>query len=281
MSDKISNSPQVALSVRAYQLLLKAYPAKFRQEYGSHMAQVFRDCCLRAVRQSGRNGLVRLWGNTLLDLIQSVISERMQKEVEMKREMKPEDIRMAGWALMVGAAVFAITSVLVYVGDAMNVDLWMLPSILIPFFCMPLFLVGVLAIRNRYGEKVGELAKNILLIGAVLGTVISVIGLLAAGIGELWLLVYTGPAVLFVGLSLFGIVALYKKPLSRWNILPLLAGIWYPILFFPQLSFLFNGYFNTGNDNTFSTILVLLQCVALIMLGHILKSDVPEEMAPA
>jgi hypothetical protein len=47
--------PIMAFSLKAYQVLLATYPAKFRQEYGSHMVQVFRDCCLRAIRQSGPN----------------------------------------------------------------------------------------------------------------------------------------------------------------------------------------------------------------------------------
>lgn len=200
----------------------------------------------------------------------------------MKKEMKPEDIRMAGSALMIGAAVFAIGLLAGYVGDAINSDLWMLPSIFIPLFCMPLMLVGMLAIRNRYGEKVGGLTKNILLITAVLGTITSVVGLFAAGVGELWLLVFTGPAILFAGLALFGVVALYKKPLSRWNILPLLGGIWYPLFFFPQLSILFTGNLNTGVNNTIvTTALIILQCGALFMLGYILQTDAPQETALA
>jgi lipopolysaccharide/colanic/teichoic acid biosynthesis glycosyltransferase len=35
----------VAASERLYRLLLWIYPALFRQEYGSEMAKLFRDCC--------------------------------------------------------------------------------------------------------------------------------------------------------------------------------------------------------------------------------------------
>jgi hypothetical protein len=287
MISQPSELPGVAVSVRVYQWLLNAYPTKFQQEYGPHMVQVFRDCCLRTVRQGGANGMARLWVATLLDLLQSVVSEHAQKEIEMKKEMKPEDVRMAGLALMIGAAVFAIAMLSGYVGDAINADLWMLPSILIPFFCMPLILVGMLAMRNRYGEKVGWFGKNILLIGAVLGTITSVAGIFLAGIGEFWLLVFTGPAILLTGLTLFGVVALYKKPLARWNILPLLAGLWYPIFFFSQsqLSILATGepYIETVNtvSTTLTMALIILQFGALFMLGYILKSDVPQEMVAA
>ena len=287
MIRKQSDFVLISSSVRVYRVLLVAYPTKFQQEYGSHMVQVFRDCCLRALRQSGSKGMLKLWALTLFDLLRSSIEEHLQKETQMKKEMKPEDIRMAGSALMIGAATFAIAMLAGYVGDAINVDLWMWPSILTPFICMPLFLVGMLALRSRYGEKVGGVANNILLITAVLGTITSVAGIFLAGVGEFWLLVFTGPAILFTGLTFFGVTVLYKKPLARWNGLPLLAGLWYPIFFFPQsqLSILFTGEPYIGNVNTFSATLsvalIVLQCVTLFMLGYILKSDVPEEIPVA
>lgn len=287
MINQSLENPLVAVSVRVYQMLLAAYPTRFQQEYGPHMLQVFRDCCLQTVLQGGRSGLARLWAVTLLDVVQSAVSEHARKEIEMKKEMKPEDVRMAGWALMIGAAVFAIALLVGYMADAFNNDLWMLPSILIPFLCMPLMLVGILAMRSRYGEKVGGVAKNILLITAVLGTITSVAGIFLAGVNEAWLLVYTGPAILFTGLTLFGVAALYKKPLPRWNSLPLLAGLWYPIFFFPQsqLSILVTGkpYIETVSDlpDVLITALIMLQSGALFMLGYILKSDVPEEMVAA
>jgi len=286
MIRKQSDIALISSSVGVYRALLVAYPTKFQQEYGSHMLQVFRDCCLRTFRQGGTNGMLKLWAITIFDLAQSIVSEHTHKEIEMKKEMKPDDIRMAGLALMIGAVGFVIALLSGYVGDVFNADLWMLPSILIPFFCMPLLLVGMLALRKRYDKKVGGLASNILLIGAVLGTVTSLAGIFLAGVGEFWLLVFIGPAILFTGLTLFGIAVLYKKPLARWNGLPLLAGLWYPIIFLPQsqLSILFTGkpYIDAStSSSTLSWALIVLQCVTLFMQGYILKSDVPEETATA
>ena len=73
------NALLVAFSVRLYQALLVAYPAQFQQEYGLQMAQVFRDGCLRTIRQVGAKGIFKLWVITLLDLAQSVVMEHMQK----------------------------------------------------------------------------------------------------------------------------------------------------------------------------------------------------------
>ena len=62
------------LSPRVYALLLFAYPAEFRREYGSQMTQVFRDSH-RDRRKAGKLGLLTLWLNTLADLIQSASNE--------------------------------------------------------------------------------------------------------------------------------------------------------------------------------------------------------------
>lgn len=257
--------PIVAFSVRVYQALLVAYPTKFQQEYGSQMVQVFQDCCLRALRQGGTNGMLKLWAVTLFDLVQSVISEYRQKEVQMKKEMKPEDVRMAGWALMAGAVIFILSIIREQpIGTILS---------------MMLFFGGMLGLRSQYGEKVGSFAKNILLIGAVLGVVTSIVGLVGARVDNLWILIYTGPAMLFACLALFGVVALYKKPLSRWNVLPLIAGIWYPAFFFQSVIKSINTKGQGDPTNNVTMALVLLQCIALFILGYILKSDVPEETA--
>ena len=98
------------------------------------------------------------------------------------------------------------------------------------------------------------------------------------GTGELWSLIFIGPAIQFACLTLSGIVALYTKPLPRWNVLPVIAGLWF--------AFRFLVYAITGNwpeDNSAMSMIdvtfILLQVAALVALGYILKSDVPEETA--
>lgn len=63
-------------SLRLYRLLLRAYPADFRQEYGAVMAQLFRD----GLRDAGQQGAVAagvFWLHALFDLIGNAIGERM------------------------------------------------------------------------------------------------------------------------------------------------------------------------------------------------------------
>ena len=268
--------PIVAFSVKVYQVLLVAYPSKFQQEYSSQMVLVFQDCCLRAVRQGGTGGMVKLWAVTLLDLIQSIVSEHMHKEFEMKKEMKPEDIERAGGALIAGGIMFLIGMSLLVTREP---SLWGLSFMLIIYLNMPLLVIGMLGLRKRYGEKVGRFGKNILLVGAILGPLTSLI-LLFGNILPNWMVAFSGHAVILACLALFGFVALYKKPLPQWNVVPLIAGIGYPVML------LFDSITRNILDSKVLppisvnlAILFVIQGIALAALGYILKSDVPEQTA--
>jgi hypothetical protein len=110
MSDIITTRKDpglVALSAAAFRLLLLAYPPRFRREYGPHMAQVFRDCCLRALRQAGPPGMLNLWSLTLVDWLKSVIEQNLLKGVYMS---KARFIRISGWALILGASALLLAT---------------------------------------------------------------------------------------------------------------------------------------------------------------------------
>jgi hypothetical protein len=287
MASKPSDIDLITFSVQAYRMLLHAYPPKFQQEYGAEMVQVFQDCCIRAFRQGGTNRMVRLWVVTFLDLIQSVISEHAQKEIEMKREMKPENIRRAGWALIWGAVTFVSSLFLLRMGDASAAlrDLgWGLSGLFIIFISPPLLAVGLLGLRNRYGDKVGWFGKNILLLGATLGPLTTLTGFFGMlglfkrqDVG--WHLLYVAPGVLFTGLALFGMVALYENPLPRWNVVPVIAGIWYPIAVLTHfiIGMSVGNWLHGGPMYYMAPYFDVIQGIALVALGYILKSDVPEE----
>ena len=267
----------VAFSTRLYQLLLVAYPTQFQHEYGLEMVQTFRDCCLRTIRQRGTSGMPQLWLSTLLDLIQSVVTEHMQKETQMKKEMNPEDIQWAGWALILGAISFVAGIFLAIIAYSS----WsMFAFLLLVFVSLPLLVFGVLGLRIRYGEKAGPFGKNILLFGAILGPLTSIIGFfLMSSDDPLWLLIWAGPAVLFLCLALFGVSALYTKPMPRGNLLPILAGLSYPavILFHIVNALATRDWSDPGLPYVVIIILITIQGIALLALGYMLKADVPEE----
>ena len=64
------------VSERLYQILLKAYPARYRFHYEALMAQLFSDQ-LRQV--NGRLGLMRLWRRTLIDLLRTVPVQHLER----------------------------------------------------------------------------------------------------------------------------------------------------------------------------------------------------------
>jgi hypothetical protein len=202
------------------------------------------------------------------------------KETFMTRS---EFIRLSGWSLMLGALTFLLFILLellandvytpygpmgTYAGFGFLVSVWVTPI---------LFGVGLLGMRARYGDQVGGVAKNVLLIGAVSGPLINIIGITVPQIGGWsWLLPFTGNAVLLACLSIFGISALSAKPLTRWNSLPFIAGVWYPVITILMLILEFMGGLQTPLA-TPAFIFVPLQCVLLILLGYRLQAEVPQE----
>jgi ATP-dependent Clp protease ATP-binding subunit ClpA len=79
----IVNKPETpraqGLAVRLYRLLLLAYPASFRREYGEPMVQLFRDCSASAFSEAGYWGLVKVCGRTLGDLIYTALREHVAR----------------------------------------------------------------------------------------------------------------------------------------------------------------------------------------------------------
>jgi hypothetical protein len=119
-----------------------------------------------------------------------------------------------------------------------------------------------------------------LLVGAILGPITSVIGFVLQGMNEFWTLIFIGATILFICLALFGLVGLYKKPLPRWNVLPIIAGLWLTIRWLPMIPALLNvGWPAENSPNIADAVFLTLQVAALVALGYILKSDVPEQTA--
>src|SRR5437879_1526742 len=65
-------------SQKIFQVLLRAYPSGFRREFGSQMAQLFRDCYRAQENDAHSFGAIRLWLHTLLDLAQTAPREHWE-----------------------------------------------------------------------------------------------------------------------------------------------------------------------------------------------------------
>jgi serine/threonine protein phosphatase PrpC len=70
-----------SFSEHSYGLLLQIYPKEFRQAFRLEMMQTFRDCYREALRESGKPGIVRLWGSILYDLATTALIEHVREFV--------------------------------------------------------------------------------------------------------------------------------------------------------------------------------------------------------
>jgi len=197
---------------------------------------------------------------------------------------KPELIKKSGWAFIAGALAFATILT--------NSDPIAFPG---SWISALLLAAGLLNLRAGYGETVSRSARNILLMGAV-GAVLwdmaimTLIVMASSGIlhatqaqgQRFWIVVFGGPAVPLLALTLIGLNALRSKPISRLNWLSILAGIWYSAVYFFLFVYLIshNGVLP---DQYWPLVkfTFAIQFFALFVLGVVLVNDAPQELATA
>jgi hypothetical protein len=284
MKNKSDDPSPVAFSISLYDTLLAAYPTGFRHEYGPHMAQVFRDYCLRSYRQGGLPGMLNLWTLILLDYIKSVVEEHLQRGIHMSKSIF---IRMSGWALVLGAITIMVAGLISirdvpmynrYNALSRPIDLYLeyATAILLPGTLL-LLLVGMIGLYLRYRTDTNGFGKFGLIVG-VLGGVISLAAAIPLSTNEpewSWTAWWVGTLLYFLGLGVFGIAAVRDKLLPRWNALPILTGFLIPILFIAtfQMDWEATEYIFLGA--------FLLTAIGLAGLGLLLKDDTHEEVALA
>jgi len=191
---------------------------------------------------------------------------------------KPELIKSSGWFFVAGA--FAFITILTG-SDPIAIPGSAVSAILLA--------VGMSNLRKGYGEHIGRLGRNMLTLG-MSGPVLWVVAIvfLAATaniipMGQgLWVLIFVGPAISLLGLTLFGLTALVSKTMSRLNWLPLLAGIWY------QLTYVLFSVYDISHKGVFPdqylpaiVLTVMIQFLTLCILGSVLVDDSSKEMATA
>ena len=190
---------------------------------------------------------------------------------------KSEFSKSSGWAFIAGAFAF-IT--LLSGSDPIAIPGSVVSAILLA--------VGMSGLRSGYGETISPFGSNMLRVG-ILGPVVWVIdvpfmamlGLKAQEEGS-WVLLFVGPAISLLGLTLFGLTALRSKPMPRLNWLPLFAGIWYPVTFtlFSIYDIAHKGVFPDQYVPVLNFMLVI-QFFALCGLGLVLINDLSKELATA
>lgn len=97
-------------SVRLYRLLLLAYPAPFRMEYGPAMIQLFRDTARDSFCRRGLPGLLAAWLWTLADFSTSVVRQHGDNATAMGSESLLLRDLLRQWGQL-GSAALSVTSV--------------------------------------------------------------------------------------------------------------------------------------------------------------------------
>ncbi|HEU0291451.1 MAG TPA: hypothetical protein VFR47_01870 [Anaerolineales bacterium] len=191
---------------------------------------------------------------------------------------KSKLIKLSGWAFV--ASAFSFISILTG-SDPIAIPGSVVSAILLA--------VGMSSLRTGYGERIGSLGRNMLLLG-MFGPVLwfIVMASMALTVTEtqvnegLWVLIFVGPAISLLGLSLFGLTALRSRPMPRLNWLPVLAGIWYPV------TYVLYSVYDISNKGVFPdqylpalVLMVVIQFLALCILGFVLMDDSSKELATA
>jgi hypothetical protein len=217
----------VRLSLCLYQWLLGAYPQEFRCEYEDEMAIVFRDLCL----QGGTVGLAGVWGRTLPDYVISLVSEHIDRGVEMT---KSKWIQISGWGLAASGFLFAAglaassrpaynqyNSAAWAVDPYLNaIDLWI---IVLSLLLMCAGFAGMLA---HFQDRAGKLGQAGLVM-SIIASLVSAVGAIGLGFhdGSPWWETFSFSfLVANIGLVLFGIACLRNHLFTKWNGLPLVVG---------------------------------------------------------
>lgn len=243
------------------------------------MVQVFGDCYRRAAREAGMSGLLLLWWRIFFDTVKTAIEEHSQRGVYMAKQTF---IKLSGWALILGGISLVLGSL---ASLRPSYDPYSMLSLPIDQYAnaasWPLILAGILllsigslGILLRYADRASDFGRYSLGTGTFFGLV-SIASLIFTAIhdtGLWWNIFSTSVAVQFLGLTFFGIDALRQCTLPRWNGLPILAGVWIPLLLLINAirELIIGG---TAYPQVWTEILLILTLSGLVGLGIVLQSD--------
>lgn len=286
MAKNANITSNLHLSIRMYRALIIIYPSEFRQDYGGPMVQVFGDCCRRAFREAGMTGLLLLWWRTLIDTVKTAIEEHSQRGVYMAKQTF---IKLSGWALILSGIALVLGSLAslrpTYDPNNMlslSIDQYA-NAVAAPLVLAGIILlsIGSLGILLRYGDKASGFGRYSLGTGTFFGlvSITSYLFLTVDNTGLWWNIFSISVMIQFLGLTFFGIDALRQCTLPRWNGLPVLAGMWIPLLLIINaIRELISGVSPFPQAET--AILLILTLAGLVGLGIELETDAqPSDVA--
>jgi hypothetical protein len=190
------------LSGKALRIVLLAYPAAHRREYGRLMLDAFRDSARDEYEMRGMAGLVGLWASTLGDVLISALEEHADAVLHSPRPL----LRMSGAAAMLGGAAWTMLH------TPLGWQWFAMPVIALSLLLMSVILLYV---QQRHFTGWGGRCGFAL---TAAGLLVIQGGYTAAGLG-LWrqsgITPLAGALLLFAGLLLIGDAVLRARTITR------------------------------------------------------------------
>ena len=213
--NNIPSANSLSVSVRIYRAMLVAYPKTFREDYETHMVQVFRNSFRDAYHHHGMPGVIDLWIHVCADLMITALMERISEGSQYM--FSPKTIVWGGIASAFGGLLWLLVAA-AYQNEAIT------PMALL------LTLSGLVALYIRQGKQAGSLGWIGFTLG-ILGTAV-VVSLFVWGVitGNPFGIDYPFLAALqyVLGIGLFGIgCILIGLRTLQTEILP--HGRWMPL----------------------------------------------------
>lgn len=258
-------STLATLAGHIYGLMLFVYPAPFRREFGSDMAQVFRDDMRGTLHEHGQLGLFGLWLITFFDLIKTAFAEHIWELFHMPVEKLT---RWSGLAIALGAPLFYMT----FTSDFFWRTYWSLGlpdgDVVHPIIAgFGLLLMGF-GLYGLYRLLPATLASKIGLVIALTGVSLGIVGMILWFQFDTDLFVTAGGGLPPLGLGIMGLVALRDQSLGRLSFIPLAISASFFGLFFAA---------DNSLESQVTRILLILTYLGWIILGAAVTLNQSEE----
>jgi hypothetical protein len=226
-------------SQKWFHRLLVLYPRGYREEFGPHMSQLFKDCSREALDTHGTPGLITLWLTTLPDLFKTAFEENFKEITHMSTE---KFHRLGKLAFVLGAALFLLVFVISGMETSYNDPLGGTDALIeysklgVGPLAMLMFFVGIAALRSAYGDAAGPSAKTGLTLSAF-ASLVSLVGAIGLGLQPwsnwldgAWYLFFFGADIMLLGIGLFGLSCMRRNVLAGINWLFALGGLLLPVI---------------------------------------------------
>ncbi len=159
---------RILVSDRLYRRLLLACPKSFREEYGPHMAQLFRDQCRDVYGESGAKGMVWLWVTAVFDLGKTAVSEHIWEVSHMsnRRKLTSQEQLVVLTPLLVFVVIFIMNPG--YVGElfAQKEPFIIVPFLpcgwFVAFLAVGFMLAGYYFLGTSHGDKTIQFRDRVL-----------------------------------------------------------------------------------------------------------------------